>query len=351
MIPFYKADMRSFIGEELFTAVLSGQVTNFGKYHGLLQHQLEEFLHQPIALVASGTNALTLALLALRNLGRLPSKARILVPSFTFIASVQAILLADMVPILADIKSDTFTLDYNKDYPAYDAIMPVNIFGVQPELPTDKIIIGDLSHGFGGQLHGRLNGTEGTINAFSTSVTKPFHTIEGGFVTSGDKELINNIRSMSRWCLDENYDCSGVGTWSKMSELNAIAGLKSLENLSKNLELKDKLVYAYKEALSGLPIQYQLVPEDCKTTHKDFCICVPTELRAKVIHTFQQNSIGYKLYFSPAVHQTTYFKNKLARGDLSTTEKIAASIICLPMHHALTLDNVSFIGETIRKCF
>lgn len=351
MIPFYKADMKNFIGSELLSAVLSGQVTNFGAYYEQLKVRLEAYLGQSVALVASGTHALTLSLIALRNCGILPDKARILVPSFTFIASVQSILLAEMVPVLADIKPDTFTIDLEKDCPQYDAIMPVNIFGVQPELPTDKIIIGDLSHGFGGQLHGRLNGTEGTINAFSTSVTKPFHTIEGGIVTSKNKELVQNVYRMSRWCLDDRYDCSGIGCWSKMSELNAIAGLKSLENLDNNLKQKENLVNYYKIILQDLPITYQHIPLDSQTTYKDFCICVPPERRNHILKVLTQHNIGYKLYFSPAVHQTSYFKDRLEYIDLSVTNTIAASVICLPIHHEITRDNIDHIGMILRKCF
>jgi dTDP-4-amino-4,6-dideoxygalactose transaminase len=352
-IPFYKGNLGNFINDSLKDVMVSGMVTNYGKYHEQLRAELEEhFGSHKVALVASGTHALTLSLLALRNKGMLPKRdARILVPSFTFIASVQAILLAGMKPVFADIFRGDWTIDMYSAPEDFDAVMPVNIFGVQPEIWDDIITIPDLSHGFGGTLNDKKNGTEGTICAFSTSVTKPFHTVEGGIVVSKDEDLIKDVTSMSRWCLTKDYDCTGLGQWSKLSELHAIVGLESLKIFDFCIERKTILANRYRDNLKDLPVQFQVVLEECRSTYKDFALLVPATLRPKVLKALEDKQVGYKLYFSPAVHETTYFKDMYWDANLPVTKEISSRIICLPIHQDLTLENVDFICDTIRKCF
>jgi dTDP-4-amino-4,6-dideoxygalactose transaminase len=356
-IPFYKGDLGNFVNDSLRDVMSSGMITNYGKYYEELRSEVEKYLSPyKVTLVASGTHALTLSLLALKNTGKLPVNARILVPSFTFIASVQAVLLAGMTPVFSDIFEDDWTINIDSSSNDFDAVMPVNIFGVQPIIEEDLITIPDLSHAFGGNLYGKKNGTKGTICAFSTSVTKPFHTVEGGIVASADEELIKEVSSMTRWCLTKDYDCTGEGQWSKMSELHAIVGLESLKTLESSIEKKTKIASMYEERLFSLPVQFQQIsdrckPACCKTTYKDFAILVPANKRAKIVKALENNQIGYKLYFSPAVHETTYFKKLCPKVHLPVTEEISSRIICLPIHQGIDEDCVDRICEVIRECF
>jgi dTDP-4-amino-4,6-dideoxygalactose transaminase len=352
MIPFYKGNLKGFVGDSLRDVMVSGMATNYGKYYEELRSQIEEYLNPyKVTLVASGTHALTLSLLALKNTGRLPPNARILVPSFTFIASVQAILLAGMTPVFADIYRGDWTLDLASASEEFDAVMPVNIFGVQPEVWEDFTNIPDLSHAFGGGLDDKKNGTEGTICAFSTSITKPFHTVEGGIVASADEELIQQVSSMTRWCLTKDYDCTGAGQWSKMSELHAIAGIQSLKTLEESIGHKTKVAQMYRDSLKDLPVEFQSIVEGCKTTYKDFAILVPKDMRTSIVSRLEENQIGYKLYFSPAVHETTYFKKLYPKIELPATEDVSSRIICLPIHQEIDANKVDKISSVIRECF
>jgi dTDP-4-amino-4,6-dideoxygalactose transaminase len=352
MIPFYKGNLGNFINNSLRDVMSSGIATNYGRYYEELKDKLEEHFNPgKVALVASGTHALTLSLLALKNKGILPENARILVPSFTFIASVQSILLAGMKPVFADIFKGDWTIDIDSATGDFDAVMPVNIFGVQPEIDESLITIPDLSHAFGGTLDGQKNGIKGTICAFSTSVTKPFHTVEGGIVVSKDEDLINDIHSMSRWCLTKDYDCLGLGQWSKLSELHALVGLESFKVFNSSIAYKTKLAEEYKKNLEDLPVEFQLVPDECKSTYKDFAILVPAERRVDILAALEANQIGYKLYFSPAVHETTYFKKLYLNQSLPVTEMISSQVVCLPIHQDISIQDVEFICSTIRRCF
>lgn len=346
MIPFYKTNLTGFDISKFQEMIDSGQVTNWGKYHKELESLVQEYLGTNVCFVASGTHAITLSLLALRHFEILPPNARILIPSFTFVATIQAILNANMVPILCDIESDTWTMDISKSGGKFDAIMPVNIFGVQPTNWSNYITIGDLSHGFGGNINGLKNGTQQTIAAFSTSVTKPFQTVEGGLVSSPTKEFIDYIKLLRRWGMLENYDCITQGQWSKISELHCAIGIHSFKHLEESIQKKNQIAQWYKDAL-GNKVVYQTVPVYTKSTYKDFGILIPGNRRNKVANALHVKDIGYKFYFSPAIHQMTYFKSRYIYPVLSYTTYVADNIICLPIHDFLTQDEVGIISDTI----
>jgi dTDP-4-amino-4,6-dideoxygalactose transaminase len=239
----------------------------------------------------------------------------------------------------------------NAAYGNFDAIMPVNIFGVQPVIPEGIPVVADLSHGFGGSLDGKKNGTIGTVCAFSCSITKPFHTIEGGIIASENEEIIKDVTSMARWCLTDDYNCTGAGQWSKLSEVHAIAGLESFKTLAQAIGHKNIIAKQYKEAFGTLPIEFQKIPTGCETTRKDFAILVPAKMRAKITANLKEKGIGYKLYFSPAVHETDYFKTILPRYYLPITQDVASRIICLPIHQDLSENDILHVADVIKGCF
>ena len=354
MIPFYKPAPLHLDAKGLDCLLQSGQLTNWGQYYQQLQIVLQTYLRNtPTTLVASGTHALELSLHALRYLDMLPPNARIALPSFTFIATAQAIVNAGMTPIFVDIDPNTWTLDISKLYDLdVDAVIPVNIFGVEsPGLPQ-YITIGDISHGFGGTVDGLPNGLEYTISAFSTSITKPFHTVEGGIVCSKHSELIRVIEQMRRWGLDGQYECWHRGMWSKISELHCLVGLCNLSYLQEAIVRKHTIVRLYQQALSGSDVIFQKIPKNTYTTYKDCGILLPDiTTRTDIIRKFDEANIGYKLYFSPAAHQTKYFSqfSSSLLSDLSNTENIASRIICLPIYDGITELEVDQIITVIRS--
>jgi len=354
MIPFFKpiVDYNKIETniKEIFT---SGQLTNWGKYVDTLENKVSEYLERPAILVACGTHALTFSLLALAHLKTIPKNAKILVPSFTFYASIHAIIWAGMVPVFCDIYPDTFTMNLSTATDDYDAIMPINIFGAhyttKEFMSLDKPIIGDNSHGFGGSMNNIKNGTWEDIACFSTSITKPFQTIEGGIIAS-NKEVIAFIKNFRNWGSPHGlYDCVVVGQWSKITEINALTGLYCLNHLEESINIKNEIAQVYKNNLSGI-VEFQHIPQDTKTTYKDFAILFEdSKLRNKISDILTTHKIGNKKYFYPPVHKMNCFYGMYDKLNLPITNNIADRVLCLPIYDTMSEKELVIICNEIKK--
>lgn len=348
MIPFYKNQIISDeVNFKIKNALETSKVTNFGKYCVELESEISKYLGRPACLVASGTHALTLGLQALAELKYIPKDSKVLVPSFTFFASVHAIILAGMTPVFGDIENESYTLETTTDY--YDIIMPVNIFGVQPTF-NNFLAIGDLSHGFGsGFINGAKTGVEETVSCFSTSVTKPMHTIEGGIV-AGTQDIVDRVKILRNWGNPGDYDCITLGQWSKISELHCIVGLNSIKNVEKSIAKKNIIAKQYKEYLGNI-VRYQKVPDNYISSYKDFSILFETkELRDKAEQSLKENSIDTRKYFYPPVHKMKCFNGKYDHLDseLVNTIYVSDRILCLPIYDSLMENEIEKISKIIK---
>jgi dTDP-4-amino-4,6-dideoxygalactose transaminase len=360
MIPFYKAnclssDLIHMVKEQL----QSGQLTNFGPACRALEARISEYVNRPACMVASGTHALTIALILLQRRGVLPERARILIPSFTFFATMHAVLWANMIPVFADIYEDDFTIDIKTAQEEYDAIMPVNIFGVQHHLltldQTDVPVIGDLSHGFGGDRLNIKNGSLETVACFSTSVTKPFQTVEGGIII-GDQSLIDEVKIFRNWGNPGDYNCVSLGQWSKISELHCAVGLESFKNLQRSIDEKHGIAHYYQEHLEDVvsagKIRFQEFSDDSSdiyTTYKDFAVIFNDfGTREKVTQALLAEKIDCKKYFYPQIHKMKCFKGAYDSVRLPITEKIADTVLCLPIYDTLQEYQIEDICDVIK---
>jgi len=353
MIPFYKPNIYvDAIKEEVLQTLAQGMVTNWGSNTHKLEENISEYLGRPAALTACGTHALTFGLLALEHFGLIPKNAKILVPSFTFYASAHAIIWANMTPIFCDINPETFTIDIDSTNEHFDAIMPVNIFGVHYDTKdlmskSNKPIIGDNSHGFGGYFHNDRNGSLENIACFSSSITKPMQTIEGGIVAA-DEAVIDFIKKFRNWGSPSGeYNCIYAGQWSKITEINSIVGLSSMIHLNISVNRKNEIASLYKEKLNDY-VEFQTVPQYVKSTYKDFSVLFPTkEIRDTVSTKLDEKRIGNKKYFYPPVHTMTCFKGKYDGLKLPVTNNISDRVLCLPIYDNLTEEDINTVCTAV----
>ena len=247
-IALIKPDLPSFEGVEgPFREILSsGKITNFGKYVGQFEKAAAAYLGVHTATVSSGTMAM---ILTLQGLG-LRRGQRVILPSFTFMATAQSVLYAGGVPVFAEV-SDELTLcpkdlaELLEKQEDVFGVIPVHMYGLPAR--TDEIeevvraasqkhghrirLIYDAAHAFGSQLNGRKVGTFGDAEVFSLSVTKVVVTVEGGLVASPDSELIARIAKMRNYGIESNYNAFWPGMNGKMSEFHAIIGIENLKRL------------------------------------------------------------------------------------------------------------------------
>ncbi len=368
-VPLIKPDLPPFDAVEgaLREILESGRITNFGSYVTEFEAEAAAYLDAHVVTVSSGTLGLILTLQALG----VERGQKVVLPSFTFMATAQAVLYAAGVPVFAEVEDDLTMspadlrglLDRHGDVAA---VLPVHTYGLPCR--TDEIqraveeaarrrgrpipVLYDAAHAFGSAANGRKVGTFGAAEVFSLSVTKVLVSVEGGMVASRDADLIGRLRKMRNYGIEENYDAGWPGLNGKMSELHALIGLYNLRRLEALLAARQRLARTYGESIRTRT-GFRTIPSRAGVTHtfKDFTVVAPEPLadrRDKVIAFLEDHGVEARAYFFPPVHEQRFFR-RFADRPLARTEALARRVITLPFYSSMTeaeMDHVvTALGE------
>lgn len=333
-------------------------------------HYLEEFeaglaAHLGVRHVlglSSGTLGL---LLVYRALGQ---QGEVIVPSFTFMATVHPLLWTSLRPVFVDVDPQTWNLDLAQVEAAITprtvAIVAVHLFG--NPAPVEALegiarrrglrLIFDAAHAFGSLHRGRPVGGNGLAEVFSTTPTKPLVTGEGGVVTTNDDEVAAFLRLGREYGNQGDYDSVFPGLNARMQEFCAILGLKSLEALEANVLARNALAETYRRQLAQVPglTPQQVAPGD-RSSYKDFTIMVDGADfglgRDALAKALLAEGIDTRRYYDPPVHHQTLYRGYLEQqgGALPVTDRLAAQTLSLPMYAHLPLESVERICQGIRR--
>lgn len=340
------------ISFDLQDALQTGSVTMCSQV-GRFENEIAKFLDVPYALCMS--DATTCLMLMLRNLD-----GDILVPSWTFHATLAACWWNRLRPIYVDIDPKTWTIDVEdaqrKMTSNTKAIMAINIFGLPPNVgdliefaDANKIkLFFDSSQGFGSTYQGKHIGGFGDGECFSLNATKVFTTGEGGIFTTSEKHVYQSMKMGRHWgdpgttFIGSNYNPRTPGLNGHMTEFQAILGKWGLKYVDNWIEKKYELVNTYKKYL-GDNVTYQDIPSDRTTTYKDFTILVPPQKHRAIMQKLLINGILFKNYFYPC-HWTDAYKSNV---KLPVTEELYDRSISLPIHNKLAKEEIKFICNVI----
>ena len=316
----------------------------------------------------SGTSALHAALLA----HGISKNDEVIVPSFTFIATVNSPLFVGAVPIFADIEEETCGLNpesvEDKITKNTKAIIPVHYGGCPCKIKelkdiaedNDLILIEDAAEAFGASVDGKNIGTFGDSNVLSFCQNKIITTGEGGaIVTDSDEiyEKLKLIRSHGR--LESGDYFSTVGLFDyielgfnwRMSNLTATLGISQIKKADKIIEMrKNNVEYLSKRILEETDeITIPEVPKGYNHVYQLFSVLA--NQRDELIDYLSDNGISSKIYFDP-VHKSEFYKNGLKYDDvLPITEKMHEKTITLPMFPTLTKEQMDYMADTIGKFY
>ncbi len=371
-IPLVKPDLPALDGiEGSFREILeNGRITNFGKYVAQFEKETADFIGAHTVTVSSGTLALIFTLQALG----LKSGQKVVVPSFTFLATAQAILYAGGVPLFADVGED-FTISIPdleallRQHRDVGAVLPVHTYGLicqadQIQRIVDRAsraqgspipVLYDAAHAFGAERGGVRAGRFGSAEAFSLSVTKVLTTVEGGLVSSSDPGLIERIRRMRNYGMESfSYNATLPGLNGKMSEFHAIVGLENLRLLEGRLQQRaERARYYIQQIEAKTPFRVMPVPEGVRHTFKDFTVLAPKELgagRDRIQVFLKERGVESRAYFSPPVHRQEYF-SRFADRSLPMTEEVARRVITLPFFTGITKEEMDcVVGALCGAC-
>ena len=320
----------------------SGMVTK-GQHLRRLEEEMAEHLQvEHVVAVSSCTSGL---ILSCRGLGL---TGDIVVPSFTFMATVSAAVWAGLNPVFADVDSGTTNLDpaavEAAITPNTSAIMAVHNFGNPAEIEELQAIadrhglkvIYDAAHGFGSLYKGKPIGGFGDAEAFSMSPTKLVIAGEGGIVSTNDAQLADNVRLGREYGM-KDYNTVFPGINSRLPEFNALLAGWSLGNVEEAALVRNQAAAAYRERLSSVPgISFQDVAPEHRCSWKDFSIVISEPefglSRDRLAEAMAAENIDVRKYYDPPVHRHTAYQNLLVdASQLTATEYLSANCLSLPI--------------------
>jgi dTDP-4-amino-4,6-dideoxygalactose transaminase len=330
------------LAEGVRQILTSGMVTK-GRYLVEFEEALSQHLGVKHAVaVASCTSGLMLTYRALGLTGD------VVVPSFTFMATVSALIWNGLRPVFADVHAGTTNLDPQAVEaaitPQTTAIVGVHNFGNPADIQALQEIadryglklVFDAAHGFGARYMGVPVGRQADAQVFSLSPTKLLITGEGGVVATMDDELAHLIRVGREYGNNGNYDTVFPGLNARMPEFNALLGLHSLENLEHAAESRNETAALFHEALGRIPgIGFQEVRPGDRNSYREFSITIDPEAfglsRDEIVVALAAENIDSRKYYEPPVHRQTAYRGYFAGTPLPNTEWLASQSISLPM--------------------
>lgn len=348
------------LAPELREILESGALTK-GKHLRALEDEVAEHLGVKNAVAVSNcTTGLMLTYQALELSGD------VVVPSFTFMATVSALRWAGVRPVFADINPRTANLEPDAAEAALtaktSAIVAVHTHGNPADVDRLQAVadrhglrlIYDAAHAFGSLHQGKAIGPEGDANVFSLSPTKLLVAGEGGMVATNDDRLADKVRIGREYGNDGNYNSLFPGMNGRLPEVNALLGRHNLHRLEPAAVHRNSLARLYRDELAQVPgIGFQEVLPGNRSSYKDFTITVDAETfgltRDELAMVLEADNIETRKYYFPPVHLQTAYREFAPPGDtLTSTELLSTQSLALPIWSHMETSLVSDICSVIR---
>jgi perosamine synthetase len=311
--------------------------------------------------VSSGTAALHLVVRAL-EIGR---GDQVIVPSFTFAASVNAILYEGATPVFCDIDKEIYNLDPDHVErlitPATKAIMAVDVFGHPVEWDAliniaEKygiLLIDDSCEALGAIYKGKKIGTFGDAGAFAFYPNKQMTTGEGGMIVTDNDHiamLCRSMRNQGRGEMSAWLEHDRLGYNYRLDELSASLGVTQLGRIEEFIDKRTEVANKYSTRLKDIDwIRTPVVKSHVRMSWFVYVVTLRAGLdRDKVIHAMEEKGIPARGYFLP-VHQQKYIKQILGdhEGQFPVTESIATRTLALPFYNNLPESEIDLVVEVL----
>jgi len=340
-------------------------VTNNGYFHQELERALAEYLGvEYISLFTNGTLPLITALQALRVQGE------VITTPYSFVATTHAIWWNGLKPVFVDVDPITGNIDPDKIEDAITprtcAIMPVHVYGTPCDVERiDTIakkynlkVIYDAAHAFGVQKDGVSILKAGDISTLSFHATKTYNTIEGGALICHSAEMKQQIDYLKNFGFAGETSVVAPGINSKMDEIRAAYGLLNLKYVDAAIARRKEVAKMYLDALQDVngislyqPIANSLLPitpieASYRLNYSYFPIFVNAAeygmTRDELYEKMKMEGILGRRYFYPLISTFSPYNTypSATAENLSIAAKLADSVICLPMHNALSEDEI-----------
>ncbi len=354
--PSLDGNEKKYVNECLDTSWISSR----GEFISKFENEFSKFVGvEHATAVSNGTVALHLALV---TLGIGPGD-EVIVPSFTYIASVSTISITGATPVFVDSLEDTWQVDpkdvKRKITPKTKALMVVHLYGHPCEMDElvkiakehNLFLIEDCAEAFGSTYKDKHVGTFGDLATFSFYGNKTITTGEGGMVVTNDETLYDRAYHLKMHGLAKyrEYWHDTIGFNYRMTNICAAIGLAQLEKAKEKIAAKRQVAKWYNEALKNLPVKPHGEIGKVFHTYWMYSILVESpQIREEVRNFMKAEGIETRPTFFPA-HTMPMFSQKFQK--LPVAEYLGWHGINLPSFPTLTKEQIQFIADTIAKFF
>ena len=341
----------------------SKMLTNNGNFHQKLEEELAKYLKVPyLSLFTNGTLPLITALQAMRITGE------VITTPFSFVATTHSLWWNGIKPVFVDIEPETCNLDPSKIEaaitPRTTAIMPVHVYG--KPCKTKEIqeiankyglkVIYDAAHAFGVEINGESILNFGDMATLSFHATKVYNTLEGGALVVHDEQTKKRIDYLKNFGFASETEVVAPGINSKVDEVRAAYGLLNLKQVDHAINSRRKVAIRYRDELQGVKgITFFNDIPGVRYNYSYFPIFINAEeygmTRDELYFKMKEHNVFGRRYFYPLISTfSTYRGLDSANPDnLPIATQMSNNVICLPMHHALSENEVEYILQIIKK--
>lgn len=349
---------------EDYTKYLEGiwervHLTNHGPLVNELEEKLKSYLDvKHLFFVNNGTIAIQIAIKAMELSGE------VITTPFSYVATTSSIVWENCTPVFVDISAETFTIDATKIEAAItdktSAILATHVYGIPCDVQAIEAIankhglkvIYDAAHAFGVKCHEKGILNFGDISTLSFHATKLFHTVEGGAIATNDDELAHRIGYMRNFGHKGQEDFWGIGVNGKNSEFHAAMGLCMFPHIESIIANRKLLSETYERNFFDLGVKL-VRPHVNGYCHYNFAYYpVVFENESQLMMVKDSLNAAYiypRRYFYPSLNTLPYLKQRHAAP---AAENIASRVLCLPLYHDLSTENIrricTIIAEVIK---
>ncbi len=356
------------VGEEeikAVTKVLKSRILTGRRGSGPVVKQFEDnfarFVNSKHAIaVNSGTAALHMSLWV----AKISAGDEVILPSFTFIATAEAVALVGAKPVFVDIKPDSYNIDPRKMEAAITkktkAVIPVDLYGLPAEMDKIReiaekhnlVVIEDAAQAHGASFKGKSPGHFADIACWSFYASKNMTTGEGGMVTTSNDEYAEELRLIRSHGEKEEYEASVLGHNYRMPEIEAAIGIEQLKKLPEFLRKRRKNAATLTERLKDLEqLVLPVEPKSCQSSWYLYTTRVRkgnAKYRDRIVEGLRKRGVGAGIYYQMPIHLMTYYR-RYETPSLPETERAAQQVFSLPVHPSLKTAEVNYVAKAVRQ--
>lgn len=372
-IPFNRLCLNGKELEYMQESMKSGNITGDAEYTRKCETMLEEIFNaKKVLLTNSCTDALEMACLLID----LRPDDEVIVPSYTFVSTVNAFILRGAKPIFIDIREDTLNIDEAKiEEKITDktrAIFPVHYAGVACEMDAimdiaeryHLFVVEDAAQGVNAKYNNQYLGTIGHLGTYSFHGTKNYTCGEGGAIVINNDDFIESAEivrekgtNRSKFLRGEidKYTWVDIGSSYLLSDILAAflyAQLEDLEEIKKKRkEIFDFYYESLKEWEEAGKLRLPIIPGNCATNYPMFYILLPSEeKRDSLMEKLKNAGIQAVFHYIPLHTSPMGVKFGYREGDLPITEAVSSRLLRLPFYTHLAREKQEIIITTLKGC-